>query len=160
MVAETDPRILQASQPNGNAPEPANRYDAFAAAADAQREVAEQEERVERGELPRSSGPRIMRLVRWCDVPEYEGFQYKAYLNFPQRLLLDVQSGDAERSKAALKKIILEHNGWCDEEGNPFPPATDDAFWDEIPTHLAIRVVRGINEQIREAPLAPPRRNS
>jgi hypothetical protein len=43
---------------------------------------------------------------------------------------------DAQAASEALKQIVLEHNGWCDEDGNPLPDANTDAFWNDIPTEL------------------------
>jgi hypothetical protein len=127
------------------------------AATKRQQEVTEA---AQRGDLPRTRRPKSRKLYKWVDVPDYEDFQFYAYINFPQRLLLDIQSGEDERSKAALRTIILEHNEWEDEEGNPYPPAQSEGFWEAIPTHLAIRIIRAINLEISAAPLAQPQRNS
>lgn len=43
-----------------------------------------------------------------------------------------------ERRYTALGKIVLQHNGWCDEDGNAYPPASEvKAFWKAIPDELA-----------------------
>src|SRR5688500_6480592 len=52
-----------------------DRYAAFDAAVNAHRSEADKQEAGERGELPRSQAPKAPRLLRWIDVPEYEGFQ-------------------------------------------------------------------------------------
>jgi hypothetical protein len=45
---------------------------------------------------------------------------------------------EAERRRdEALSQIFVEHNGWCDPDGTPYPPAADPAFWGEIPDELA-----------------------
>ena len=166
MATDTDPRLLHTTEQytEGNArnivPPPEERYDAFTAAVEGERAKQDRLEAIERGELPRAQAPRAPRLLRWCDVPEYEGFQYKLFVNFPQRLLVDIQSGDAAKSRKALQTIILEHNGWLDAEGEPYPPADAEDFWEQIPLHLAIRVIQGINAEVRESPLATKPRNS
>ena len=84
-------------------------------------------------------GPRLPRRESgWVTLPDaYAGFQFRFWLNAPQRLWNDVESGDDKPAKAALSQIMLEHNGWADTDGTPFPPASDPAFWDLIPTELA-----------------------
>lgn len=159
-VEEQDPRLPTEVPAVEENPAVIDRMAAFDAAIGAHRSEQDRLLAVERGELPRSMAPRAPRIVRWCDVPEYDGFQYRAYLNFPQRLMLDLQSGEESRIRTALQSIIIDHNGWCDADGSPYPEAADASFWDAIPTHLAIRIVRGINEEIRSAPLALPRSNS
>ena len=85
------------------------------------------------------SRPRIQRRYAWLDLPEdgYAGFKAKFCTNFPQRLRADLASNESERMETALREIIVEHNGWLDEDGTPFPLTTDPAFYDAIPTELA-----------------------
>lgn len=137
-----------------------DKYAAFSAAIEQHRAEEDRSAAIAAGEAPKGQAQAQPRIFKWCDVPDYPTFQYYAYLNFPQRLLLDVQSGDAERSEAALKKIIREHNGWKDDEDNPYPPAQDDGFWEAIPTHLAIRVIRSLQTEIRDSPFPQSPRNS
>jgi hypothetical protein len=89
-----------------------------------------------------SAGPRIPRREAWMDLPEeYAGFRFRGWSNFPSRLGSEIRSGDQERIRAALLQIVLEHNGWCDSDGTPLPPAHDPAFWDAVPDELAIAVI-------------------
>lgn len=98
-------------------------------------------------------GPRIPRREKWIDLPdEYAGFRARVWLNFPQRLKAEFQSGEQERQAAALSKIVLEHNGWCDEEGVPFPPAADPAFWDAVPDELAACVLILLDQEMAKLP--------
>ena len=85
------------------------------------------------------SGPRLVRKEAWVDLPqaEYPGFRAKLWINYPQRFAQEISSGDQERGRAALRRIVLEHNGWCNEEGAPYPAASDPGFWAEIPDELA-----------------------
>ena len=125
-----------------------------------------------------AQGPRIPRRELWLDVPEYPGFRAKMWANHPQRLARDLQSKDVERIASALSAIVLEHNGWCDEEGDPYPPAgelreiaesvTEDGpdgapitrtvnrieypFYEAIPTELAVLLIVLINEAATTLP--------
>lgn len=110
-----------------------------------------------------TAGPRIPRREAWLDMPgEYgqAGFKARVWLNYPQRLAQELASEDQERIKAALTLMVLEHNGWCDEDGTPFPPATDPAFWDAIPNELAGCVVGALMAEVTKLPnsLQPTRR--
>ncbi len=86
---------------------------------------------------PRVTGPVIPRREAWLDVPEYPGFRVKLWLNYPRRLREDINSRDEARISAAARQIVLEHNGWVDFDGLPYPPANTEEFWAEIPTELA-----------------------
>lgn len=89
----------------------------------------------------------------WLDVPGYEGFKVKMWANYPQRLLDDLTGADVPAMEAALLRVVLEHNGWGNEEGEPFPPANEAAFWDAIPTELAaILLVLATQEVVSHYP--------
>jgi hypothetical protein len=101
------------------------------------------------GTVPPLVAPRVVRRVKWLSLNDdecYPGFEVKAWLNpsHMQRRLLDVTEGD--RASAFIKLIVLEHNGWVDEEGEAYPPASDAAFWDAIPMDLAIRTITVVND--------------
>lgn len=97
--------------------------------------------------------PRIKRREGWADFPEeYEGFKVKLWLNFPSGLLDDLRSGEQARAETALRRIVLEHNGWCDEEGMPYPAAGDPGFWEAIPTEVAAIVMALIQMKATELP--------
>ncbi len=83
-------------------------------------------------------GPRVPRRESgWVPLPDaYAGFEFRFWINAPQRLWNDVSSGDDALGKAALAQLVLEHNGWVDEAGVPFPPPADPNFWELIPTEL------------------------
>jgi hypothetical protein len=51
-----------------------------------------------------------------------------------------------------LQKIVVEHNGWCDEEGVPSPPANTDAFWDAIPDELAATLITLLRFEVENWP--------
>lgn len=103
-----------------------------------------------------ASGPRIPRReVEVTLPPEYPGFTFRLWVNFPARLADDLNQrgeGDAEekqaRMSAALSKVVLSHNGWLDDEGNPIPQPSDPVFWEIIPTELAAVIIACINRQI------------
>jgi len=89
-----------------------------------------------------SAGPQIRRHETWLPVPGYEGFELKLWVNHDQALRADLYTADTERVEAALKAIVLEHNGWRDYRGQPYPPASDPGFWEAIPTELAAVAIR------------------
>jgi hypothetical protein len=108
------------------------------------------------------SGPRVQRREKWLDMPtEYEGFQVRVWLNPPAWLWHQFMrvDGGAERL-AAASKIVLEHNGWLDIEGKPYPPPDMPEFWAEIPTELAACIMRAILLEQQNLPnsLAPMKR--
>jgi hypothetical protein len=95
------------------------------------------------------------------------GFKLTIWSNYPHALANDISSGDDDRTAAALAQIILEHNGWCDEDGRPIPqlkPARmaaregdddfEDArsaflkFWDAIPQELALAISTAIGIEV------------
>lgn len=99
------------------------------------------------------TGPRIRRREGWVDFPpEYEGFRVKLWYNFPSKLLDDLRSGEQDVTEAALRRIVLEHNGWCDEEGKPYPAAGDEGFWEAIPTEVAAIVLALIQMEATKLP--------
>lgn len=97
------------------------------------------------------------RVERWVDVPDYPGYRVRLWVNYPRALKsafvpldpdeIEALEGDeldafvAERKgrvEEALAAIVLEHNGWPDEEGNALPPPQTPGFWDDLPDqHLA-----------------------
>jgi hypothetical protein len=104
----------------------------------------------------------IQRRETWIELPpEYPGFKMRVWVNPPTRLWNDVASGDDARTRAALKAVALEHNGWCDIEGKLFEQPSTDSFWDDIPTELAALVIVLIQKAMTALPnsLTPkPRR--
>jgi hypothetical protein len=100
------------------------------------------------------------RIERWVDVPDYPGYRVKLWINYDRRLaealnapLPDPPAEDAtadeqtaydaqvqargEAMEAAVKQIVLGHNGWPDEDGNVLPQPQDEAFWERLDQHLA-----------------------
>ena len=113
------------------------------------------------GEPPvASSGPRMPKRLRWVDLPSvdssgqeaYPEFKVKLWVNYPAALLNEIRSGDHPRVKAALQKIVLEHNGWLNEEGEPFPPTSDEDFWEIIPTELAAIIISHVQTETTRLP--------
>jgi hypothetical protein len=101
----------------------------------------------------RPVGPRMIRREVWVDLPgDYTGFRARMWSNFPQRLYAEIASESQARIDAALHEIVLEHNGWCDQDGAPFPPADDPGFWDAVPTELALVVMVTIREASAQLP--------
>lgn len=102
------------------------------------------------------AGPQIPRREMWLALPgDYSDFRVRIWRNFPQRLKADLRSGDGEKVMAAMTRIVLEHNGWRDEDGNPYPPASEPAFWEAIPDELAMVVGNALMEEIKKLPSYP-----
>lgn len=101
-------------------------------------------------------GPSIPRREVWLTLPgDYREFRVLVWRNFPQRLKRELTSGDTERILTAMTLIILEHNGWIDDAGEPFPPANTQAFWEEIPDELAMLIMNRILEETKTLPTFP-----
>lgn len=139
---------------------------------------------------PAPTGPRVPRRERWLDLPdEYgaAGMKIKVWVNYPTRYgnaifnadeqaaalaRIDPEDEYAETRKrevteqfkqerlAALSKIVVEHNGWLDDDGQPFPPADTEAFWDAISNELALTIFALLGQEIGVLPnsVGAPRR--
>lgn len=81
--------------------------------------------------MQRAGGPRARNRFERIVIKHeaYEGFEFTAWVNYPKRLDIEIRSGDNDRQAAALTKIVTETNGWCDDDGNPYPPPTEIEFW-------------------------------
>lgn len=109
---------------------------------------------------PAAVGPRLPKRTLWVDLPErtpdgdvaYPGFKVRVWVNFPARLAEQLKTGTEEEKADVLRRIIVEHNGWCDDEGSPFPAADDPAFYQQIPTELAVLIVVSIQEAMVRFP--------
>lgn len=97
--------------------------------------------------------PRAPRREVEMAVPGYPGFTFWFWTNYPQRVREEVMSNDEARVIACLPLLLREHNGWCDQEGEPYPPADDPGFWHALPTELGFLVLRLL---VLEAPTAFP----
>jgi hypothetical protein len=77
------------------------------------------------------------------DPVDYPGLEVEVWLNPPHRLLVALTSKEAAASEAeaALRQVVLAHNGWMDGGGAPLPPPSEMAFWEAIPTELAALTV-------------------
>lgn len=114
------------------------------------------------GEL-NGTGPRIKRRETWVELPEeYAGFAFRVWLNAPSRIWSELTTGGESQALEALRQLVLEHNGWLDFEGKPYPPASEAEFWEEIPTELAACMLVATQVEIQKLPnsMAPQRRRS
>lgn len=103
---------------------------------------------------PRMPGGR----EKWVSLPDpYEGMRIRLWINYPNRLNDDLASGDEDLIYGALARIVLEHNEWNDEDGNPLPMLergnTDvmRAFWRMIPNECAQVISTMIGVEVGKA---------
>jgi hypothetical protein len=97
-------------------------------------------------------GPRVKRRESWVELPEpYEGFRFRLWTTAPTRVWMRVAAG-GDDAEAALRSLILEHNGWADEDGVPYPPPTDPELWVAIPTELAAFVLKAAQAEMGKLP--------
>lgn len=85
---------------------------------------------------------------------DYAGLWILAWINPKRKLFRDLNSGDEERSDAALAAMILDHNlTWSDESETPgeeMPkPLTYEALGD-LEQDLYIELGRGIGEAVNK----------
>jgi hypothetical protein len=105
--------------------------------------------------------PRLKRREVWIKLPaDYDGLTARIWLNAPQRHWNDLRSSDDAQAKAAAAQIVLEHNGWTDFDGLPYPQPSDPTFWDLIPTELMAVVFMAAQLEMGKLPnsMAPTRR--
>ena len=51
-----------------------------------------------------------------------------------------------------FRLVVLEHNGWADEDGTPYPPVTDPAFFDALPQEMGNLMATAIKEAFTTLP--------
>ena len=108
-------------------------------------------------------GPQVKRREAWVDLPaEYEGFRFRVWLNAPTRVWGELNGESEQQALAALQRLVLEHNGWLDFDGQPYPPASEVKFWEDIPTELAACMLVAAQVEMQKLPnsIAPQKRRS
>ncbi len=67
------------------------------------------------------------RVERWCQVPDYPGYEVKLWINYDQQVRTRLTSAkDSDTLMQVYQEIVLEHNGWPDAEGNVLPQPWQD----------------------------------
>lgn len=98
--------------------------------------------------------PQVRRREAWIELPgDYEGFRYRAWVNHPHSLIMQAKyaANDALQT-LAFCQIVLEHNGWRNEDGDEYPPANTPEFWEQIPDELAGAVILGVEQEKEKLP--------
>lgn len=90
---------------------------------------------------PAPEGPREPRLEDWVDIVNCPGLKARLWLNPPHSVRMDLKAEDGAKVQAALRRVVLEHNGWCDTDGSAYPPADDPDFWDALSQPLAVATI-------------------
>lgn len=115
-----------------------------------------QEEQPEPQKLrgPRMPGGR----EKWVTLPDpYEDMRIRLWINYPNRLNDDLASGDDDLIYGALAQIVLEHNDWHDEDGDPLPVLSRGnvdqmrKFWRTIPNECAQVISTLIGTEVGKA---------
>ena len=87
-------------------------------------------------------------------LPEpYNDFSIDAWANFPQSLLREMGSGDEGRVMGAMTQIVTGHD-LVDFDGADYPPPSEAAFWEAIPTDLAVVIMQSIQAEVGKLPKA------
>jgi hypothetical protein len=103
---------------------------------------------------PAEIGRRLPHRIVTLPLPEpYQEFSIEAWINFPQSLMQGMASGDEARIMDALTQIVVSHD-LVDFDGQPYPQASERAFWEAIPTDLAMVIMQAINDQVGKLPKA------
>ena len=110
-----------------------------------------------------AAGPQEPKELDWLDIPDRPGMQVKAWINIPRQTLTKLETlgnkGDTDGIFALLGRIVLEHNGWRDPDGEPYPPADSPEFWTSISNDLAMRTMAAVVERSQQHPnFQPPTR--
>lgn len=111
------------------------------------------------------SGPQVKRREVWIELPdEYAGFRFKAWVNAPSKLWTQLGATAPEWAEPeerervedarfeAMNRLVLEHNGWLDFEGEAYPATTEAEFWEAIPTELAACILVALQAEMQKLP--------
>lgn len=88
----------------------------------------------------------------WVDVPGYPGFKARVWTNPTRRNDLALASDDEATKVAAFRELLLEHNGWCDADGEPYPPTDAATFFEDVSTELLGCALVAIREATQDLP--------
>ena len=83
------------------------------------------------------------RIVPLTLPAPYDDFHVTCWINAPRSLWLEAQSGDEQRTAAALQQIVLDHD-LVDFDGVAYAPAASAEFWEQIPTEVGIVIIQAI----------------
>jgi hypothetical protein len=98
-------------------------------------------------------GPVAPHRTRWVDIPEYPGFKMRVWVNYTQAKFNDIFASDDDTSSAASREIFIEHNGWRQEDGTPFPPMSEPLkFWDACSNELAALLIGVLRDEAAKLP--------
>ena len=93
--------------------------------------------------MPNKPAARTIRV----DLPApYEGFYAVVKVDFPARILLELQSGDFERTMEAFSKLVIDHN-LTDESG-----VKVTSFLDVDPVELSNKVIEHWGNELGKLP--------
>tara|TARA_R110000868_G_scaffold22336_5_gene91514 strand:- start:939 stop:1232 length:294 start_codon:yes stop_codon:yes gene_type:complete len=86
------------------------------------------------------------RVIRYELKEPYAGFYVVAKADFPARTLVELQSGDLDRSITAFTKLVTEHN-LTDADNNKV-----ESLLDADPMDLVVKAMEGWVEALGKLP--------
>ena len=101
-------------------------------------------------------GKRIANRAPWIELPEpFDNLKVRVWLDYPQdvaNLLIaregETQAQSGQRISTFLKEVVLEHDGWEDDDGVLPRPDTNE-FWARIPTPLGRAIAEGFFAELQ-----------
>lgn len=118
---------------------------------------------------PNGHGPKMPRHEQWVPIEGYPGFEALVWTNAPQRLILDLDSGDVTRYVSAYREILTEtrttegtkiYDSWFDCDGDPLPQPEDETFFDRVPTELIVCARLAMRDAVTALPNSLARRRA
>lgn len=88
------------------------------------------------------------RQVRLMLPAPYENCSILAAMTQSPRTWRDLYSEDEAAVRGALVQFVIEHDIPPLPGEPPYPPASDPAFWDEVPTDVAIAIIREVKQNM------------
>lgn len=105
--------------------------------------------------------PILIKRTPWVKlIAPYEGFELRCWVNFPRRIRTQFQNAkNEEEVLQVLQIVVLEHNGWLKEDGEPMPPPSSAEFWELMPDETFAIFLSLFREEIDRIPNSLQGRN-
>lgn len=106
------------------------------------------------GDVPPLVIRQAARRVRWISLGDdeiYPGFEMKVWVN-PSHVAKRMAEWGDQSGINFFRLVVLEHNGWADEDGTPYPPVSDPAFFDALPQEMGNLMGEAIKAAFNQVP--------